>query len=122
MTPENAYIGDRIREARHARRMSQTALGEKLGVTYQQIQKFESGRSTISSAQLIKVADALRRPIHFFMPTVESTRADPTISRMLALKETQDLAPHFVALPQRSRIMLVELAQLLGERICEGAK
>ena len=39
--------------------MSQAVLGEKLGVTFQQIQKYESGRSRVSAARLLEICEAL---------------------------------------------------------------
>jgi transcriptional regulator with XRE-family HTH domain len=39
--------------------MSQTDLGEKLGVTFQQIQKYESGRNRVSAARLFEICEAL---------------------------------------------------------------
>jgi DNA-binding transcriptional regulator YiaG len=44
-TAVDAYIGARIRERRHDLEMSQHALGKALGVTFQQIQKYENGRT-----------------------------------------------------------------------------
>jgi DNA-binding transcriptional regulator YiaG len=49
------YIGARMRESRVAINMSQAVLGEKLGVTFQQIQKYESGRNRVSAARLFEI-------------------------------------------------------------------
>jgi transcriptional regulator with XRE-family HTH domain len=53
------YIGARMRESRLAIKMSQADLGEKLGVTFQQIQKYESGRNRVSAARLFEICEAL---------------------------------------------------------------
>jgi transcriptional regulator with XRE-family HTH domain len=53
------HIGARTRESRLALNMSQTNLGEKLGVTFQQIQKYESGRNRVSAARLFEICEAL---------------------------------------------------------------
>ena len=53
------YIGARMREGRRAIKMSQADLGEKLGVTFQQIQKYESGRNRVSAARLFEICKAL---------------------------------------------------------------
>lgn len=52
-------IGARLRSARRACRMSQTALGEVIGVTIQQVQRYEVGENRLSAAALIRVARAL---------------------------------------------------------------
>ena len=53
------YIGARMREGRRALNMTQESLGEKLGVTFQQIQKYESGRNRVSAARLFEICEAL---------------------------------------------------------------
>jgi transcriptional regulator with XRE-family HTH domain len=58
-TALDTYIGARIHDGRTASNMSQTVLGQKLGVTFQQIQKYESGRNRISAARLYEVCKIL---------------------------------------------------------------
>ena len=53
------YIGARMREGRRAINMTQANLGEKLGITFQQIQKYESGRNRVSAARLFEICEAL---------------------------------------------------------------
>jgi transcriptional regulator with XRE-family HTH domain len=55
----DAYIGARMREGRLVLKMSQTALGEKLGVSFQQIQKYEKGENRVSAARLFDICEAL---------------------------------------------------------------
>lgn len=59
-------IGARLREARISRRISQAALGEQLGLTFQQIQKYESGKNRVSAGMLYRAASVLNVPITFF--------------------------------------------------------
>jgi transcriptional regulator with XRE-family HTH domain len=58
-TSVDRYIGARMRDSRLALNMSQADLGKKLGVTFQQIQKYESGRNRISAARLYVVCKTL---------------------------------------------------------------
>jgi transcriptional regulator with XRE-family HTH domain len=53
------YIGARMREGRHKLNMTQESLGELLGVTFQQIQKYEKGRNRVSAARLFEICEAL---------------------------------------------------------------
>jgi transcriptional regulator with XRE-family HTH domain len=64
----NRFIGERIRQSRKQKRLSQAGLGEKLGISYQQIQKYEYGTSSISVSRLYQVADALDESIEVFLP------------------------------------------------------
>lgn len=60
------YVGQRVRARRKELRMSQTVLGQLLGVTFQQVQKYESGINRIASGSLHKVARALKVPLAYF--------------------------------------------------------
>jgi DNA-binding XRE family transcriptional regulator len=53
------YIGARMRERRLALGMSQAALGEKLGVSLQQVQKYEKGVNRVGAVRLFEVCEAL---------------------------------------------------------------
>jgi transcriptional regulator with XRE-family HTH domain len=54
-----AIIGDRIRTLRMLRKMSQTDLGTALGVTFQQVQKYEKGVNRVSGSRLVMLAQLL---------------------------------------------------------------
>jgi transcriptional regulator with XRE-family HTH domain len=54
------YIGARMRERRLALSMSQERLGKELGVSFQQIQKYESGVNRVSAARLFEICKALK--------------------------------------------------------------
>jgi transcriptional regulator with XRE-family HTH domain len=60
------HIGARIKARREVLRLSQECIGVVLGVTYQQVQKFESGRNRIAASQLHLVAGALDVGMDFF--------------------------------------------------------
>lgn len=62
----SSKIGEKIRKLRKSQGLSQSKLAEYIGVSYQQIQKYESGRSTISIDRLFEIADALKIPIISF--------------------------------------------------------
>ena len=53
------FIGARMRERRQALGISQTDLGKTLGVSFQQIQKYESGRNRVSAGRLFDICKAL---------------------------------------------------------------
>jgi len=62
-TPVDAYIGAQMRDRRTTLRLSQAALGEKLGVSFQQVQKYESGTNRVSAARLFEICKALKVPL-----------------------------------------------------------
>ena len=59
-------LGARVRAARIRLGMNQTALGAAIQVSFQQIQKYESGRDRISAATLLRIADVLKAPVAAF--------------------------------------------------------
>ena len=62
----DAYIGARVRMRRLMLNMSQEVLSGKLGVTFQQVQKYEKGLNRISASRLFELAQALRVPVGYF--------------------------------------------------------
>lgn len=62
----NIQIGKRIRKQRKIRNKSQTDLGQAIGITFQQIQKYENGVNRVSAATLYSIAKVLGVPITYF--------------------------------------------------------
>ena len=61
-------MGAKIRRIREAAGLSQTELGDKLGVSYQQVQKYERGASRLSLDTFLRLARALEQPLAVFLP------------------------------------------------------
>jgi transcriptional regulator with XRE-family HTH domain len=64
--PEDLEIGQKIRALRIARGVSQITLADGLGLTFQQLQKYEKGANRVSAGRLQKIAGMLDTPITFF--------------------------------------------------------
>lgn len=64
--PIDLHVGSRLRERRVGLRMSQGKLGEAIGVTFQQVQKYENGSNRIGASNLYKMAGALGVDVGFF--------------------------------------------------------
>ena len=69
------HLGSRVRFARIEKKISQTVLGERLGISFQQVQKYELGKDRISASQLMNIARILDRDIAFFFEAI-GTDAD----------------------------------------------
>ena len=73
----DAMVGAKVRVFRINRGISQTALAEKLGVTFQQVQKYEKGANRIGASRLSQIATALDISIaELFEPSREKKAAD----------------------------------------------
>jgi transcriptional regulator with XRE-family HTH domain len=82
----DAIIGKNIRAHRLARRVSQKALGKAIGVTFQQLQKYEKGKNKLGSGRLVRVAQALKVPVAALLKGVPGagTKGDAEIGELLA--------------------------------------
>ena len=75
--PVDAHVGHRVRLRRMLIGMSQERLGELLGLTFQQVQKYEKGINRIGAGRLFEVSGILGVPISFFYDDIQSgTAAD----------------------------------------------
>jgi len=64
--PVDKYVGSRVRMRRIMLGMSQEKLGEALGITFQQIQKYEKGTNRIGASRLQQISSILQVPVAFF--------------------------------------------------------
>ena len=64
--PIDIHVGARVRLRRTMLGLSQEKLGESLGVTFQQVQKYEKGSNRIGASRLQKLSEILKTPISFF--------------------------------------------------------
>ncbi|MCC6983100.1 MAG: helix-turn-helix transcriptional regulator [Bauldia sp.] len=64
--PIDTHVGSRVRLRRMMLGMSQERLGEQLGITFQQIQKYEKGTNRIGASRLQHIASVLQVPVSFF--------------------------------------------------------
>ena len=67
-------MGKKIRLRRVEQRISQSDLGEKLGVSFQQVQKYEKGVNRVGASRLQQIAAALDVPVTFFYDSDSKTR------------------------------------------------
>jgi transcriptional regulator with XRE-family HTH domain len=74
----DAQVGQLIRAQRVALGMPQTALAKKLGLTFQQLQKYEKGTNRVSASRLLQIAEALEVDPHAFLPRNGDTNSDDT--------------------------------------------
>lgn len=79
MKYENRRIGQIIKEARKARGMTQMKLSELIGVSYQQVQKYEKGSDNISVERLKQIAKAVNVPVTLFFPGAEAVAEAPAV-------------------------------------------
>ena len=85
--------------------MSQDQLGRGIGITFQQIQKYESGANRISATRLYDIACGLDVPVSFFFDDLPSpsVRSGPSVpgddANLMLRRETLELVPAYYAIP-----------------------
>lgn len=105
------HIAKRIREWRIARQITQMELGDSLGVTFQQVQKYENGRNRITGGRLDDIARALDITVAELMPTKEGEpdrKTDP-VRTMLANRADRALLERIAALSATQRAALLPI-------------
>ncbi len=87
--PVDVHVGARLRVRRTLLGMNQTMLGEAIGLTFQQVQKYENGKNRISASRLFALARLLDVPIQYFfddMPTAVAASSPTNKKRGRAKK------------------------------------
>jgi transcriptional regulator with XRE-family HTH domain len=117
-TPIDEYIGIFIQSRRKELGLSQTDLARAIGVTFQQVQKYEKGTNRIGAGRLSAIAQALQVPVTYFFQTVngsESPKARPSTLELLRLPGASALLRHYSKIENPGhRTSVLELARSLA--------
>lgn len=113
--PVDKHVGQRLRHRRWLAGMTQTELGNAVGIKFQQIQKYESGANRISASRLWDLSNALQVPISFFFEEVDAEHGSLSKDDVLKDKETMALVRSYFAIPVNMREKLLDLAKVLGD-------
>ena len=100
LNPIDKHVGSRMRMRRLMLDMSQIDLGNALGLTFQQIQKYEKGRNRVSASRLQHISQILQVPVPFFFegapaasgvrPAARGTADAPTLTYVTDFLATSD--------------------------------
>jgi transcriptional regulator with XRE-family HTH domain len=125
--PEDVEIGRKIRALRLQRGLSQSDLARGIGLTFQQVQKYEKGTNRVSAGRLQQIADFLGVPITFFYRGMgKHTKANETRNAGIALIQTKGamrLLRAFALIASRpTKYALVVLAESLRDKAPAQAK
>jgi transcriptional regulator with XRE-family HTH domain len=121
--PIDKHVGSRVRMRRMMLNMSQEKLGDALGLTFQQVQKYEKGTNRIGASRLQQISSILQVPVAFFFegapnlqgPTAEGMREAPSpayVSDFLATSEGLALTKAFMRIKEpKLRRRIVDLVE-----------
>jgi transcriptional regulator with XRE-family HTH domain len=107
--------------------LSQEKLGERLGITFQQIQKYEKGTNRVGASRLQAMSDALEVPVAYFFPEASAGSAGGMkeesatyMMEFLSTSEGLDLTRAFTKIQNpKVRRKVVELVRALAENSSE---
>ncbi|MGD8325802.1 MAG: helix-turn-helix transcriptional regulator [Sphingomonadales bacterium] len=127
--PVDVHVGSRVRLRRTLLGMSQEKLGDALGLTFQQVQKYERGANRIGSSRLFQLSKILDVPVSFFfddMETASSARgmsdanAEPFEAEQLARRETLELVRAYYRITEPTvRKRIFELVKAVASNKAE---
>jgi transcriptional regulator with XRE-family HTH domain len=122
--PIDVHVGSRVRLRRMMLGMSQEKLGESLGITFQQIQKYEKGTNRVGASRLQHIATVLKVPVSFFFEDAPGTPEEAAgfaeqphsyVVDFLSSSEGLSLNKAFVRIKDaRVRRKIVDLVQSLS--------
>ncbi|MEN2980211.1 helix-turn-helix transcriptional regulator [Tistrella bauzanensis] len=130
LNPIDAHVGGRVRLRRQLLGLSQEKLGQRVGLTFQQIQKYERGTNRIGAGRLFLIAHALDVPVSFFYDQAEAVAGgrgllsidDGFDWAVMEGPDAQMLAFDFARIPDaRTRTRVIDLARSMSDAIGTGA-
>ncbi len=115
-----AMTGQLIRAARRSKGLSQMKLAERIGVTYQQVQKYESGKDDIPFSRIYDIAEALKIPVSNLLITEESPNLErveevPGIYGALNMQEKRLINLFRKVKDRQKRALVLKLLEALKE-------
>jgi transcriptional regulator with XRE-family HTH domain len=114
-------VGRNVRIWRMAKGMSQAQLANRLGITFQQVQKYEVGSNRIGTGRLAKIAGILGVPISALFEGTNAAEPSQSLLALVSDSRSFRLAHAFAAIKDAAfRVALVELVERIAE--AEAAK
>ena len=125
--PIDVHVGSRIRLRRNMIAMSQEKLGERLGITFQQIQKYEKGTNRVGASRLQAISAILNVPVEYFFQDApredgqtpigfSEDAAAPLVPDFLSSAESMQLSRAFMKISDpKVRRKIIDLIKTLGD-------
>jgi transcriptional regulator with XRE-family HTH domain len=110
------HVGKRLRRRRRLLGLTQQQLADRVGVRFQQIQKYECGANRVSAARLFQLSESLNVPVGYFYEGLNedgSSDANSPPSDMLSRRETLELVRVYYQLDEQPRRRLLDLAKAM---------
>jgi transcriptional regulator with XRE-family HTH domain len=119
--PVDVHVGQRVRQQRWIIGMTQQQLAARVGIKFQQIQKYETGMNRISASRLWDIAEALQVPVHYFFEGLDSKDGEngkgsnDTAADHVTDKESAELLRSYWAMPEIQRRKFYDLIRSMSK-------
>ncbi|HJS31162.1 MAG TPA: helix-turn-helix transcriptional regulator [Alphaproteobacteria bacterium] len=105
--PIDIHVGQRVRQRRTLLGMSQEKLGQALGLTFQQVQKYERGANRVGASRLFEMACILDVPVGYFFEDIDAGIAARGRARDSGVAEETDMPYEVDPMSKRETLELV---------------
>ena len=105
--PIDVHVGNRIRLRRTLLGISQAALADALGLTFQQVQKYEKGANRVSSSRLLDMANVLDVTVSYFFEEMAAGVSEQTPSNLMSAKKLPAIEQEKDPMARRETLELV---------------
>lgn len=122
----DAHVGQRLRQRRWMLGLTQQQVGDRVGIKFQQVQKYETGQNRVSASRLWDLATALDVPVGYFYdglggaPSEETSPTEDAAGDPMADRESIELIRAYYAIPEEPRRRLFDLAKAMSEAATGG--
>lgn len=118
----DAHVGQRLRQRRWLLGLTQQQLGDRIGIKFQQVQKYETGQNRISASRLWELARATEVDIAYFFEGLDAEDAEAMAAEatgasgdLMTDREAIELVRAYYATPEDVRRRLFDLVKIMGD-------
>lgn len=114
--PIDVEVGQRLRSFRAALGISQEALGKAVGISFQQVQKYERGHNRISASRLCQMAAALNvNPADLLPPSAMGKEQDTVALSMSVTEDLREIVELVGAMPPKRQAWVARMVKIFAE-------
>ena len=113
--PIDVFVGLRIRMRRKTLGLTQGALAEALGLSFQQVQKYERGANRVSASMLVKTARFLDCPVSYFVDEQDLAETPTGSVEQMMQPGAIEILKAYAAIPAPRRLAVLNLMRTLAE-------
>ncbi|MEL7543277.1 MAG: helix-turn-helix domain-containing protein [Pseudomonadota bacterium] len=127
--PIDKFVGEKVKHYRKRKKLTQTELGNELGLTFQQIQKYEKGSNRIGASRIFLLAKLLEVPVYKFFEGLElelnvanipgmAEPSSPYEESPTRLEERNELLTAFNSVSdEATRKRIIDLVKVIGQEV-----